>query len=349
MVSELNPTRLIAARQRRGLSQTRLAGLCGVTAQTIARTEHGKTEATPPLIAKLVEILGFPLEYFSRDDPPFVTPQRPSFRAQTSMTAPLRDRALGSACQALEFEERLSSSFKLPACNVPDLHDLDPESAAVALREHWGIGLRPVPNMIHLLEKHGVRVFSIDEECTSLRAFCLWNEDRPFVFTSMAGTVELSRFNAAHELGHLVLHRHGDNVGKTAEVEANAFASAFLMPRESVRGACKRGMSFDSIVVNKKRWGVSAAALAYRLHNKNIDLLTDWEHKRISMELSKRDRANEPNPIECRETSLILAAAQRKLRVEGKSLASLTPFFNPFDVYAMSFRLGPAVVWKMPI
>lgn len=300
------------------------------------------------MVARLSEVLGFPVDYFSRDNPPLILKDRPSFRALTSMTAPLRDRALGSACQALEYEESLSSIFNLRSPNVPDLHDLKPEPAAMALREHWGIGLRPVPNMIHLLEKHGVRVFSIDEECTALRAFCLWAGDQPFVFTSMAGTVEMSRFNAAHELGHLVLHRHGDAVGKSAEREADAFASAFLMPRESVLGACKRGLSFDSIVVQKKRWGVSAAALAYRLHQKEINLLTDWEHKRLSIELSRRGRAREPNPIETPETSYVLNAAHKDLRSEGKSLASVTPFFNPYDVYAFCFRLGMAAVWEIP-
>jgi Zn-dependent peptidase ImmA (M78 family) len=319
-----------------------------VTAQTVARYEHADTEPTADMVERFAEVLGFPIEYLSRDDPPLIAKERPSFRAQRSMTASLRDRALGSASQALEYEQHLSAVFRLRSPNVPDLHHLDPESAAMALREHWGIGLRPVPNMIHLLEKHGVRVFSIDEECTSLRAFCLWNEDQPFVFTSMAGTVELSRFNAAHELAHLVLHRSGDIAGKKAEDDANDFASAFLMPRESVLGACNRGMSFDSIVVQKKRWGVSASALTQRLKSEEIGLLTNWEHKRLSIELSRRGRANEPNAIEARETSHVLAAAQRELRREGKSLASITPFFNPFDVYALSFRLGPAVVWEMP-
>jgi len=61
----------------------------------------------------------------------------------------------------------------------------------LTLRAEWGLGIRPIPNMVHLLEKHGVRVFSVDEESTSLRAFCLWEDDLPFVFVSLAGSVEL--------------------------------------------------------------------------------------------------------------------------------------------------------------
>jgi hypothetical protein len=43
------------------------------------------------------------------------------------------------------------------------------------------------------------------------------------------------RFDAAHELGHLVMHGHERPLpGPEAEREANQFASAFLMPRADV-------------------------------------------------------------------------------------------------------------------
>jgi len=37
---------------------------------------------------------------------------------------------------------------------------------------------------------------------------------------------ERSRFDAAHELGHLILHRHTGSAHPRAESEADAFASA---------------------------------------------------------------------------------------------------------------------------
>jgi len=46
---------------------------------------------------------------------------------------------------------------------------------------------------------------------------------------------ERGRFDAGHELGHLVLHQHGSpNGGQEIERAANDFAAAFLMPRSSV-------------------------------------------------------------------------------------------------------------------
>ena len=95
----------------------------------------------------------------------------------------------------------------------------------------------------------------------------MWKGNTPFVFLNTNKTAEHSRYDAAHELGHLVLHRHGSPQGIEAEKQANQFASAFLMPRGSVHPVAPRFPTFDILVSLKRRWGVSVAALAYRLHN----------------------------------------------------------------------------------
>jgi IrrE N-terminal-like domain len=61
----------------------------------------------------------------------------------------------------------------------------------------------------------------------------------PFVFLNTLKSGEHSRFDAA-ELGHLVLHRHAAPNGQEAEQDANAFASALLMPSASVRAHAPR-------------------------------------------------------------------------------------------------------------
>jgi len=297
-------------------------------------------------VARLSDVLGFPPGYFYREDPPEVDSGRPSFRALTSMTAPVRNRALGAASLAVELEKELSLQFRLPEVDVPDLSHLDPEGAAEALREAWGLGVRPIKNLVHLVEKHGVRVFSVEEEATSLHAFCIWEEDLPFVFLARSKTVERSRFNCAHELGHLVLHRDQESTGPEAEKEANQFASAFLMPSESVKAVCGSGMTFANIVSQKKRWGVAAAALAYRLHSPALGLLSDWQYKRIAMELSRRGRRTEPDPIEGEELSFILQAVFRALSERGVSFAKISRdlCLPERDLSELTFGLGLSLV-----
>jgi Zn-dependent peptidase ImmA (M78 family) len=119
-------------------------------------------------------------------------------------------------------------------------------------------------------------------------------------------TAESSIFDAAHELGHLVMHKHGDpKETRSAEREANGFASTLLMPAKDVRATVPRRITIDTVLHVKKRWRLSAMAMAYRLNS--LKLLSDWQYKSICIELGKRGyRAGEPGGID-RETSVVWA------------------------------------------
>ena len=76
----------------------------------------------------------------------------------------------------------------------------------MAVRARWDMGFRPIRNMVHLLEAHGVRVFSLAEDAKQVDAYSFWTPSKkPFVFLSMSKSAERSRMDAAHELGHLVI------------------------------------------------------------------------------------------------------------------------------------------------
>jgi Zn-dependent peptidase ImmA (M78 family) len=55
----------------------------------------------------------------------------------------------------------------------------------------------------------GVSIFSMAEDTAEVDAFSLWRDTTPFVFLNTLKSAERSRFDAAQELGHLVMHRHG--------------------------------------------------------------------------------------------------------------------------------------------
>jgi Zn-dependent peptidase ImmA (M78 family) len=83
----------------------------------------------------------------------------------------------------------------------------DPEATAELVRVEWGLGHAPAPNMVHLLELQGVRVCSQAEECREVDAFSYWYDGTPCVCLNTTKAAERGRFDAAHELGHLILHR----------------------------------------------------------------------------------------------------------------------------------------------
>jgi Zn-dependent peptidase ImmA (M78 family) len=149
----------------------------------------------------------------------------------------------------------------------------------------------------------------------------VWHQ-RPYVLLNTTKSGERGRFDAAHELGHLVLHSdHRLPHGADAEQEANRFAAAFLMPRASVLAAGMANATSDQILAAKHTWRVAAIALTYRLHE--LDLLTDWGYRTACVDLARRGyRTGEPGGIP-RETSQLLGKVLHQLRAEGTGPAGI--------------------------
>jgi len=295
--------RFSVARQRRLLKQKGFAELLGVTQHTVSRWEKGVTEPDPDTVEKIASALDYPVEFFFQPDIDMPEAELVSFRSQTSMKAAVRDAALSAGALGFLVSDWAEERFSMPSVDVPDLHSLDPESAARTLRADWGLGEQPISNMIHLIEAHGVRVFSLAENSVTVNAFSFWKDGTPFVYLNTIKSAESSRFDAAHELGHLVLHQDGKTTGREAEDQANRFASAFLMPRADVLAHITDVYSLDQLIRLKRRWKVSLAALNYRVHK--VGITSDWRNRDLCIQISRQGfHKNEPMPIE-RERSMV--------------------------------------------
>jgi Zn-dependent peptidase ImmA (M78 family) len=190
------------------------------------------------------------------------------------------------------------------------------------LRAEWGLGEQPISNMIHLLESHGVRVFSLAENSVRVNAFSLWRDDKPYVFLNTIKSAENSRFDAAHELGHLVLHQDGNTTGREAEDQANKFASAFLMPRADVLAHVGEVYSLTQIIRLKARWKVSVAALNYRLHK--VGITSDWRNRDLCIQIAREGyNKKEPEGIE-RERSMVWEKILKLLWAEKKTFTVIS-------------------------
>jgi Zn-dependent peptidase ImmA (M78 family)/DNA-binding XRE family transcriptional regulator len=324
-VTGINHTRIDLARRRRGLTKTKLAEGAGVSARILTDYLTGAKKPSEATVAHLAAALEMPAEFFYGDDIEEPMIDGVSFRALSSMTARQRDQAIGAAAIAMQLDDWIRARFKLPASDVPHLRNLpadDPaqsvsnaETIAESLRNRWGLGERRAPNMVHLLEAHGVRVYSLAQECAEVDAFSFWRGDVPCVFLNNYKTAERSRMDSAHELGHLVMHAHGGPSGRLAEHEAQAFASAFLMPRRSVLADAPKSATAAQIIHAKRRWNVSAMNLAHRMHR--VGLLSDWQVRSAYVQLTRHGyRDGEPRGID-RETSQILPKVFAALREDG--------------------------------
>ncbi|MER9006383.1 ImmA/IrrE family metallo-endopeptidase [Mesorhizobium sp. M0862] len=321
-----NKSRLKVARQRAGLTMRELASRVGIEPRTVTGYEAGEYLPSDDVARKFARVLGFALEFFMADDLDIPLVEGVSFRSMSKMTARQRDGAIAAGAVAFLLSDWLDGEFDLPDADLPDMREELPQTAAAGLRDYWGLGNRPIKNTVHLLELKGVRVFSLGEDGKEVDAYSLWRGARPYVFLNTQKSAERSRFDAAHELGHLVLHKHASPNGLEAEKQANEFAAAFLMPEAPLR-AVGRVSGLPKVVQLKQEWSVSVAAMAYRLHE--IGLLTKWNYQQIFVEISRRGwRTAEPSPIRREQSQIWQKVLSEVRRDEQLGLVGLSQLLS---------------------
>ncbi|MFT0847307.1 ImmA/IrrE family metallo-endopeptidase [Actinomycetaceae bacterium L2_0104] len=306
---------------RRGLSQAELAGILDVTERTIRKYET----LGAPLVASgmLGEALDFPEDYFSRPTTVDMELAKVSFRAGRSTTRRQRESAKAAGHAAVEVRQWIAARFRLPGVDVPDLSGESPEVAADLLRSLWGLGTKPLPNLVQLCESRGVSVSGLPPVAASVDAYSAWDVGRPHIFVAQQKTPERARFDMAHELGHLILHKYrGDAPQPGEEDEANAFASEFLIPRDSLHEYLRMNPTFDELLKVKTAFAVSLFALVYAAHKKGR--MSDWAYRMTCAELSERGfRNGEPGGMRSFEHSRIYSfvlSSEKGGRVTGERI-----------------------------
>jgi len=311
-----NPGRLSIARKRRQLTKKLLAERAGISQLTLTRIESGQTQdPEKETVYALSKALSYPVSFFYLEDCEELPPEAVSFRSLSSLTARQRDSALAAGAIAHLLDDWVTQRFNLPKPDIIDLRDEDPESAAIALRRYWGIGSKPIPHLIKMLEAKGVRVFALSEKNKNVDAFSCWRNGVPYIFLNTFKSSERSRFDTAHEIGHLVLHVHGGTSGREVEREADKFASAFLIPRDDFVANVPRVHSLEQLIKNKSRWGVSVSALARTAFE--YDIISDWHYRELCKQISYRGfRTKEPAPMG-REESVLWKKIFKELWKDG--------------------------------
>jgi Zn-dependent peptidase ImmA (M78 family)/DNA-binding XRE family transcriptional regulator len=238
-----SPNRLTVARERRGLTKKALSEVVGLSAQAITAFEDGSTLPLSDTVTRLAFSLRFPLGWFYSSSLEDLPPDAISFRSRSRMTTSTRAMTLATGQIACDFlSPALQRYFSFPALDLPDLNGDTPERAAKILRDYWKLGQGPIKNMVHLLEAKGIEVYWINLESDCVDAVSFWRDNKPYVLLNLTKPAgERERFDLAHELAHLVLHRQA-KIGpeRNLETQAHNFASAFLLPETQFRAECPR-------------------------------------------------------------------------------------------------------------
>ena len=319
----LNPARITLARELRGLTKATLATELGVSSRTIRTFESdGAPSSRSSELAKILEVSE---SFFSLPDTTEVSAEDGFFRSLRRATAGQRASARASASIGTDLYRFITERFSLPQLNLPEVENLLPEQAADSLRAAWGRGMEPLPNLIQLSESNGVRIMSLPVMSRTVDAFSFVRDDQAYVFLSTAKTAERSRFDLAHELGHLVMHTHHPLSEDTDSAEnydrerqADEFAAAFLMPTEAVLPRTSREPAVPEILELKRYFHVSAMAMTKRLHS--LGRASDWAYRKNCVELTKRGfKADEPEGMpreRSRVFDVVFPALRKKSRLD---------------------------------
>lgn len=189
-------------------------------------------------------------------------------------------------------------SLKKYPCNTLE----DAENAAFNFRNDINISNKqPIVDLIQILENLGIVIIQIKNTDNRFKDFDGLSE----IVTNIPTIIlpdnmkdgARQRFTIAHELGHLILNIKDKKVDE--EKLCNRFASALLMPNEAVKnefGKSRGNISFFELTAFKKEYKVSYAAIIYRL--KDLNIISEYLYKRLSIIISKNIGKIDPNPIQ---------------------------------------------------
>lgn len=272
------PQRLIEARLSRQMSRAELGREVGMTGTAIGNYETGARRPDMSALMVIAEKLDQSVAFFLRPSPSIEGRQGARFFRSVGPKSNKLNQAFEVKSKWLwELVSFLTHFVRLPELSIFQIDGQDAytradiEEIAQATRRFWGLGDGPIANMVALLETHGIVVTRFETRTKCIDAFSSWIDDRPYVFlASDKSSACRSRFDAAHELGHLILHRgiaqddvEDKGTRQRIEQEANMFAGAFLLP-ESTFLAEFYSTRVEHLKGLKRRWRVSMAALAHR-------------------------------------------------------------------------------------
>ena len=305
---KFNGERLRKARLYRGLTITELAEKIDVSKQAVSQYENGMHPPENDKMFSIISALGFPYEYFFQTDLINIQTGTTYFRSLLSTNKKERLEQVIRLEHLISIYKVISKYVEFPNLDIPefDVESKSIEDIATSLRDYWKLGSLPIDDMVHLLEKTGVVVTTYETRTENIDAFSqltkVNSEDKYLVvLSSNKNSAVRTQFDAAHELGHIILHTWSEDIEalpkeefKERERQANDFAAAFLLPMDAfIKDLGIYNNNLDHYVRLKRKWKVSISAMIVRAYH--LDVISDNQYQYLMRQVSKNGwRIKEP-------------------------------------------------------
>lgn len=305
MEKKLIPYRIRQARTSRRMSISDLSEMLEVSKQLVSQYETGKTSPSMGKLNEISKILKYPVSFFYK--PIHKNDSASSivfFRSNKTAKVKSKNAAKEKMEIFCEIVSYLENYVNLPETNLPKMEyeneDLMPlsveeiENYAMGLRKAWGLGVGPIDNLMVEVQKNGIHVSKISLNLEKIDAFSVWMNNKSYIFLNDdKNTNARIRFDIAHELGHLLMHAdyytnedfEKSPIKQKLELEANMFAGAFLMPRQTFEKDVFSS-SIDHFIQLKCKWKASIGSMIYRCEE--LGILSENQIKYLKDQMKKR-------------------------------------------------------------
>lgn len=268
------------ARLLRGKSMDELGKELDLSQQMISKYEKGTSVPSFVVLNRLSEILGFPISYFYTNQE-LSDVSNGFYRKGSSVTKKAKHKVVEKVSFFSSILSEISNVVQLPTYSDPvdikrtkDFSEISLsyiEKIAMNLRNKFEFGDGPLLNLTGFLESLGIFIVFTDLESEKIDAYTVFEDEIvPIIMINSKRTSSSRiRFNLAHEFAHILFHREYikkyENGVKHSriEIEANFFASCFLVPENGLLEDMS-AVSLQHFIVLKEHWHVSIAALIYR-------------------------------------------------------------------------------------
>lgn len=283
-MNNFNGERLKLARIYRNMTASELAEKLGVTRQAILQYEKNEIKPKLEMEFKIITTLRFPKDFFyKKDNLNNLLIENTFFRA-LSTTKKIDLQTQEEKTKIIVYIYNfLSNYFNYPELSLPEIDvniDLENrnniEDIAIKVRNYWKLGEKPIENMVNLLENKGIIVSTLNINNKKIDAFTQVHRVNNVnkycvVLSNDKQSVARRNFDAAHELGHIILHSNIEKLDELTseeqrklEEQANFFAASFLLPKNEFFNDLIQPLNLEYYKELKKKWKVSIAAMVMR-------------------------------------------------------------------------------------